>query len=83
MHTMEKRTYTVNIEPCEEGGFWAYVPALPGCFTQGETLDEVVRMAKEAIEGFVEVLAEKGMPIPVEEHHPRPWKLNIQVPVKG
>ena len=53
---MEERTYTVNIEPCEEGGYWAYVPALPGCFTQGETLDEVVRMAQDAVEEFVAVL---------------------------
>lgn len=76
---MEERTYTVKIEPCEEGGYWAYVPALPGCFTQGETLEEVVHMAKEAIEGFVEALASHGQPIPVEQHHPRRSTLNIQV----
>ena len=76
---MEVRTYTVNIEPCEEGGYWAYVPALPGCFTQGKTLDEVVRMAQEAVEGFVEVLAEKGQEIPVEQHHPKRLTLDIEV----
>jgi predicted RNase H-like HicB family nuclease len=76
---MEVRTYTVKIEPCEEGGYWAFVPALPGCFTQGETLDEVVRMTREAIEGFVEVLAEKGQPIPVEHHDPRFLTLDIDV----
>jgi len=76
---MEPRIYTVKIEPCEEGGYWAYVPALPGCFTQGETLDEVASMAQEAVEGFLEVLAEKGQPIPVEEHHPRRLTLDIEV----
>lgn len=76
---MEIRTYTVKIVPAEEGGFWAYVPALPGCFTQGRTLEEVVRMAKEAITGFVQVLAEKGQPIPVERRHSRRSTLNIEV----
>ncbi len=76
---MEVRTYTVNIEACEEGGYWAYVPALPGCFTQGRTLDEVVRMAQEAIEGFVEVLAETRGNIPVEQHHPQRLTVNIEV----
>ena len=83
---MEKRIYyTVIIEPAAEGGFWAYVPALPGCFTQGETLDETVEMAQEAVEGFMEVLAEKGEEIPVENHHPRRLTLDIEVkaPTRG
>ena len=82
---MEKRIYTVIIEPAPEGGFWAYVPALPGCFTQGETLAETVQMAREAIEGFVEVWAEKGNEIPVEKHHPRRVTLDLEVktPARG
>jgi len=76
---MEERIYSVIIEPCEEGGYWARVPALPGCFTQGETLDEVIHMAKEAIEGFIEVLAELGQPIPVEENSKRHLTLGIEV----
>jgi predicted RNase H-like HicB family nuclease len=35
----------------EEGGFWAEVPAIPGCATQGETMEELVRNLHEAIEG--------------------------------
>jgi antitoxin HicB len=76
---MEIRTYTVKIEAAEEGSYWAYVPALPGCFTQGETLEEVIAMAKDAIEGFIEMLAELGKPIPVEKHHPRRSTFNIEV----
>lgn len=72
-------TYTVHIEPAEEGGYWAYVPALPGCFTQGETLEEVVKMAKEAVEGFMAMLADLGKPIPFEKNHPRNSTFNIQV----
>ena len=59
-------TYTVHIEPAVEGGYWAYFPALPGCFTQGETLDEVVAMAKDALAGYLECLQAHGDPIPVE-----------------
>ena len=76
---MEIRTYTVKIVPAEEGGYWAYVPALPGCFTQGKNLEEIERMAQEAVEGFIQVLAERGKPIPVERHHTRRFTLNIQV----
>jgi len=54
---MEERIYTVQIEPCEEGGYWAYVPALPGCFTQAKSLEDVIKSVKEAIEGFIQALA--------------------------
>jgi predicted RNase H-like HicB family nuclease len=37
------------VHPAEEGGFWAEVPALPGCLTQGETLDELRSNLREAI----------------------------------
>ena len=56
--------YTVVIEPAEEGGFWAHVPALPGCFTQGQTMQEVTALAKEAVTGFIEMLIERGKPVP-------------------
>jgi predicted RNase H-like HicB family nuclease len=39
----------------EEGGYWAEVPALPGCFTQAETLEELKANIKEAIEGILDV----------------------------
>ena len=76
---MEERVYTVKIEACEEGGYWAYVPAFPGCFTQGETLEEVIRMAKQAIEGFIEALVGQGEPIPIEKRHQRRSSLGIKV----
>lgn len=41
------------IHEAEEGGFWAEVPALPGCFTQGETLQELESNIHEAIEGWL------------------------------
>jgi len=45
----------VVIHPAEEGGFWAEVPALPGCFSQADTLDEMLRNIREAIEGCLSV----------------------------
>jgi predicted RNase H-like HicB family nuclease len=46
--------YKVIIHKAEEGGYWAEVPALPGCFSQGETLEEVRANIKEAIEAYIE-----------------------------
>ena len=42
------------VHEAEEGGYWAEVPALPGCVTQGETLAEVRKNVKEAIELWLE-----------------------------
>ena len=44
----------VIIHEAEEGGFWAEVPALPGCVTEGETMDEVKANLNEAINGWLE-----------------------------
>ena len=41
------------IHEAEEGGFWAEVPALPGCVTQGESMDEIKSNLREAVEGWL------------------------------
>ena len=43
------------VHVAEEGGFWAEVPALPGCVTQGETLEKLVSNLHEAIDGCLSV----------------------------
>lgn len=43
------------VHDAEEGGFWAEVPAIPGCATQGDTMDELVANLREAIEGCLAV----------------------------
>ena len=43
------------IHSAEEGGYWAEVPALPGCITEGDTMDELLVNLKDAIEGWIEV----------------------------
>ncbi|MGH9791272.1 MAG: type II toxin-antitoxin system HicB family antitoxin [Candidatus Acidiferrales bacterium] len=45
----------VIVHEAEEGGFWAEVPAIPGCATQGETMDELMSNVREAIEGCLSV----------------------------
>ena len=47
-------TVKAIVHPAEEGGFWAEVPAMPGCVTQGETLDEVRVNLREAIAGWLD-----------------------------
>lgn len=46
------------IHPVEEGGYWAEVPAFPGCTTEGEPVEEVTVNLKEAIEGWLGVANE-------------------------
>ncbi len=50
--------YRVIIEPAEEGGFTAYVPALRGCVSEGETEEETLQNIKEAITDYLAVLEE-------------------------
>ena len=45
----------VVVHEAEEGGFWAEVPAIPGCASQGDTMDELMRNLHEAIEGCLAV----------------------------
>ena len=59
-------SYSVFYEQAAEGGYVAFVPVLPGCHTQGETLEEAERNAKEAIALYLESLAAHGETIPEE-----------------
>jgi predicted RNase H-like HicB family nuclease len=45
----------VIIREAEEGGYWAEIPAIPGCATQGETFDELLENIYEAVEGCLSV----------------------------
>lgn len=47
-------TVKAIVHPSEEGGFWAEVPAMPGCVTQGESIDEIRVNLREAIEGWLD-----------------------------
>ena len=45
----------IVVHEAEEGGFWAEVPAIPGCASQGDSMDELLRNIQEAIEGCLAV----------------------------
>lgn len=45
----------VVVHDAEEGGYWAEVPAIPGCATQGDTFEELLRNLYEAVEGCLSV----------------------------
>ncbi len=59
-------TYNVKLEPQEEGGFVVTVPALPGCNSEGLTVDEALQNIQEAIASCLESMATHGRPIPLE-----------------
>lgn len=61
------RRYMVVLEPGDDGWIAAEVPALPGCLSQGRTRAEALESIREAIEGYLAVLAEHGDPIPEED----------------
>ena len=55
---MERFATVIHEDP--EGGYWAEVPALPGCYSQGETIEELMDNVREAIAGVLEVMREQG-----------------------
>ena len=78
----EKRfNYTVFFEPAEEGGYVAHVPALPGLWTQGETLAEARDMVRQAIAGYIEGLLKSGDPIPADRSAKEPHREVLEVAV--
>ncbi|HEV2393927.1 MAG TPA: type II toxin-antitoxin system HicB family antitoxin [Verrucomicrobiae bacterium] len=53
-------TFKAVIHPEPTGGYWGEVPALPGCYSQGETVEELLANLREAAAGCLEVLTEEG-----------------------
>ena len=66
---MSKKTlnYRILLRQEVEGGYTVIVPTLPGCVTFGDTIDEAIEMAREAIELYLESLREHGEEIPTED----------------
>jgi predicted RNase H-like HicB family nuclease len=58
--------YTVVLKSEPDGGFVVYVPALPGCVSQGDTREEALDNIREAAELWVEACREAGRPLPSE-----------------
>ena len=60
--------YRILLTKEPEGGFTVNVPALPGCITYGEDMEQAIAMAKDAIELYIESLKSHNEPIPTEEN---------------
>ena len=62
--------YTILLHPdVEQGGYWVTVPALPGCVSQGDTLEEAIANAREAIRLHIAGMIEDGESVPEETAH--------------
>ena len=70
--------FTVLLQEETEGGYSVSVPALEGCQTQGETVEEALAMAIDAIEGNLAVRVERGMEVPGED--PRIIVASVEAP---
>ena len=69
---MKGYVYRAILHPAEEGGFWVDVPALPGCVTDGDTYEEAVMMAADALKTYVAALLLDGDPVPPYQASERP-----------
>lgn len=71
-------SYYVYYEAVPEGGYVAFAPALPGCHTQGETLEEAENNIKEAIEVYLESVLKRQNKLPRET---RSFQGMVQIPI--
>jgi antitoxin HicB len=77
---MKVFNYRILLRQEDEGGYTVLVPSLPGCVTYGDTIDEALKMAREAIELYIESLKEHGEFIPTE-HRTFEYNLSIEANV--
>ena len=73
--------FQVCFEPEEDGGYHAYVPALPGCHSYGRTIEEAERNIKEAILLYLDGLKKHGLPLPSPQD--APYLKIVEVAVRG
>ena len=76
---MGNLNYTIVLDPAEEGGYTVTVPALPPVVTEGDTFEEAIEMAKDAIGLYLHSLTAEGRAIPVEE--PPHGRTTVQIQV--
>lgn len=77
---MKNISFSVIYEEAPEGGYVAFVPSLPGCHTQGETIEETEKNIQEAIELYLESLEAHGEKI-TQERRIFQGKVNVQYPL--
>ena len=73
-------TIVIEAEEGKTGGFYAYSPQLPGCYSNGQTIEEARRNMREAIQQHLAVLLERNDPIPRRDHPFFVEEISIGVP---
>lgn len=72
--------YTILLTPdSDQGGYVVSVPAIPGCVTQAETVEEAIENAKDVIPLFLQELIERGEPLPEERESPHLIPVDVDV----
>jgi antitoxin HicB len=71
--------YTIIVKPSPEGGYVAKIAELPGCLTQGDTLDDAVKMIEDAKAGWIDLALQDGREIP-EPNDEFSGRFNVRIP---
>lgn len=71
--------FKVILEPAEEGGYVVHCPALKGCWSQGETVEEALENIKDAIEGYIESLKKHGESVPDDKEKAYEYDVKVAV----
>lgn len=75
------RRYTILLTPdLEDGGYVVTVPVLEGCVTEGDTIEEAIANARDAIQGYVESMTANGEVVPEEPLAPPLLTIDVDVP---
>ncbi len=78
MSQKREYAYTILLDPDPESGTYAVtVPALPGIVTQGDSVEDAITQAREAIQVHIEGLLADGEPVPEEREHPQAITISV------
>ena len=69
--------YTIILERQTEGGYHAFCPALPGCHSEGDTLEESLKNMREAVDVYIESLKAHGEEVPREDLLIKPMEVAV------
>jgi predicted RNase H-like HicB family nuclease len=81
LKTCKQRRYGIRLLECDEGGYFVEIPDLPGCMSQGETVEEALKNIREARELWLEGAVESGCEIPEPcQERKYPGRLVVRLP---
>ena len=78
----ETKSVQAWISPDEHGGFWVTVSRLPGCVSQGDTIEEAKSNIAEALRGLVEFYHDNGLDVPWSDPGPKPHPLALEIRIR-